>query len=296
MKTPKLFLLLLLIATLPFYSCGKSHDKTADIKPEPNKQELSSTINERMDKVGSSADGEFKLVSDAPNIDRMIIKTGTMNLETEKYDDALNQINDYVKRAGGFVTNSSTSVNPSGKKQGTLTIRINSDKYDAMLKDMSNFGKILNSQINGNDVTSEYIDLQARMNTQTELEKRLLNLLNEKTAKLIDVVEVEQKLSNVREVIEKTQGRMKYLKNQTDYSTLSLSIYEPSLLNTSSGGGFFYEIGNGFSKGLEGFTEVLAGMITFVIALTPILLLISALIFISIHFYKKLRARKIKTA
>lgn len=165
-----------------------------------------------------------------------------------------------------------------------------------MIKDMGNFGKILNSQINGNDVTSEYIDLQARMTTQAELEKRLLSLLNEKTAKLVDVVEVEEKLSSVRQNIEQSQGRMKYLKNQSDFSTLTVSVYEPSLMITSSGGGFFYEIERGFSKGLKGFTEVLSGMITFFIALMPVVILILILTYIAVLIYKKLKTRKLKTA
>ncbi len=302
MKISKLFFIFSLTILIPLYSCGNSTDKTATVNPEPNSNkslDLNSTVplSEMQDKVSESSNRDIKFVSDVPDVlNRMIIKTGTMNLETEKYDETINQINDYVKKTGGFITNSSSQVNASGKKQGAITIRITSDKYDAMIKDMGNFGKILNSQINGNDVTSEYIDLQARMTTQAELEKRLLSLLNEKTAKLVDVVEVEEKLSSVRQNIEQSQGRMKYLKNQSDFSTLTVSVYEPSLMITSSGGGFFYEIERGFSKGLKGFTEVLSGMITFFIALMPVVILILILTYIAVLIYKKLKTRKLKTA
>lgn len=302
MKISKLFFIFSLTILIPLYSCGNSTDKTATVNPEPNLNkslDLNSTVplSEMQDKVSESSNRDIKFVSDVPDVlNRMIIKTGTMNLEIEKYDETINQINDYVKKSGGFITNSSSQVNASGKKQGAITIRITTDKYDAMIKDMGNFGKILNSQINGNDVTSEYIDLQARMTTQAELEKRLLSLLNEKTAKLVDVVEVEEKLSSVRQNIEQSQGRMKYLKNQSDFSTLTVSVYEPSLMITSSGGGFFYEIERGFSKGLKGFTEVLSGMITFFIALMPVVILILILTYIAVLIYKKSKTRKLKTA
>lgn len=308
MKISKLFFILALVITLPFYSCGKTSDETPTVNKNSGEQDvmtLKSASEEPMSKVqlkqenklSNVRDADIKQVSNTPEIvNRMIIKTGTMNLETEKYDETINQISEYVKNTGGYITNSNTSVNASGKKFGAVTIRIFSEKYDAMLKDMGNFGKILNSQINGNDVTSEYIDLQARMTTQSELEKRLLTLLNEKTAKLIDVVEVEEKLAEVRESIEQTQGRMKYLKNQSDFSTLTVSVYEPSLMTTSSGGGFFYEIGRGFSKGLKGFTEILSGMITFSIALLPVIFLLLILAYTTILIYKKSKARKIKTA
>ncbi|MBS1492691.1 MAG: DUF4349 domain-containing protein [Bacteroidetes bacterium] len=309
MKTPKLFFILSLTILLPLFSCGKFTDKTAG--NNSNDDTKLSVTNPPVNDPGTDKvkmkdlsvqkefkkDSDFRQVSDVLDVvNRMVIKTGTMNLETEKYDESINQISDYVKKAGGFITNSSSQVNASGKKQGAITIRITSDKYDAMVKDMSNFGKVLNSQINGSDVTSEYIDLQARMNTQGELEKRLLTLLNDKTAKLIDVVSVEEKLASVRESIEKIQGRMKFLKNQTDFSTLTVSVYEPSLMTTSSGGGFFYEIGRGFSKGLKGFTEILSGMITFFIALMPVVILLLILAYIAILIYKKSKARKLKTA
>ena len=308
MKISKLFFILSLVISLPFYSCGKSSDDITTVNKNSGEKDVMTITpepEESMDKVQLKSpsklttvkDAYIRQVSTAPEIiDRMIIKTGTMNLETEKYDESINQITDYVKKAGGFITNSSSQVNASGKKQGAITIRITSDKYDMMIKDMSNFGKVLNSQINGNDVTSEYIDLQARMTTQAELEKRLLSLLNEKTAKLVDVVEVEEKLSSVRQNIEQSQGRMKYLKNQSDFSTLTVSVYEPSLMITSSGGGFFYEIERGFSKGLKGFTEVLSGMITFFIALMPVVILILILTYIAVLIYKKSKARKLKTA
>jgi len=302
MRASKFYPILFILISLPLFSCGKfsdklstnNNDKSKEIYSSPTVPPLSTEQEHKMS--GVNKDATFKQISDVPDVtNRMIIKSGTMSIETEKYDESANQITDYVKKAGGFVTNSSSSVNASGKKQGSLTIRINSDKYDQMVKDMNNFGKILNSQINGNDVTSEYIDLQARLTTQGELEKRLLNLLNEKTARLTDVVDVEQKLSNVREEIEKIQGRMKFLKNQTEFSTLTVSIYEPSLMTTSSGGGFFYELGQGFSRGLKGFTEILSGIITLTIALLPILVILAALAYATILIIRKAKARKIKT-
>jgi hypothetical protein len=302
MRALKFYPILFLLISLPLFSCGKfsdklstnNNDKSKEIYSSPTVPPLGTEQEHKMS--GTNKDATFKQISDVPDVtNRMIIKSGTMSIETEKYDESANQITDYVKKAGGFVTNSSSSVNASGKKQGSITIRINSDKYDQMVKDMNNFGKILNSQINGNDVTSEYIDLQARLTTQGELEKRLLNLLNEKTARLTDVVDVEQKLSNVREEIEKIQGRMKFLKNQTEFSTLTVSIYEPSLMTTSTGGGFFYELGQGFSRGLKGFTEILSGIITLTIALLPILVILAALGYATILIIRKAKARKIKT-
>jgi hypothetical protein len=226
---------------------------------------------------------------------RMIIRSGTMSMEVDKYDETESKVKEIVKGFGGYVTNTSSTLNANGKKQGSVTVRVASDKFDAMIAEISKIGKVMNQNITGKDVTEEYMDADARLKTQKELESRLLNLLAEKTAKLTDVVEVEQKLSNVREVIERTQGRMRYLKDQASYSTLTISISEPGLLVISTGGGFFYEIGEGFNKGLKGFTSVLSGLITVVIALLPLIVLAFIAIYFTIKYIKRKKALKVQT-
>ncbi|MEO8665542.1 MAG: DUF4349 domain-containing protein [Ignavibacteria bacterium] len=226
-------------------------------------------------------------------LNRMIIKNGTINIEIEKFDESEKRITEEVFKVNGYITNSNSSIDASGKKQGVIQVRIPADKYDSFIQSISSVGKVMSQKISGNDVTEEFIDLEARQKTQKELEKRLLELLSEKTARLTDVVEVEEKLSDVRENIERTEGRMRFLKDQSSFSTLSVSLFEPSLLQTSSGGGFFYEIGQAFKKGLNGFTEVLAGLVTFIVAFTPVLIF-AFIIFIIIR--KSLISRKKKSA
>lgn len=227
---------------------------------------------------------------------RMIIRSGTMSIEVDKYDETEGKIKDIVSRFSGYLTNTKSQLNANGKKQGTISIRIPSDKFDVVRAELAKIGKVMNENITGNDVTDEYMDLDARQKTQHQLEQRLLKLLDEKTAKLTDVVEVEQKLSSVRETIEKTEGRMKYLRDQASYSTLAISVYEPSMLITSTGGGFFYEMGESFSKGLSGFTMILSGIITVVIALLPLLLIAGIIIYFTVRHFKKRKLSKATTA
>jgi hypothetical protein len=223
---------------------------------------------------------------------RMIIKSGTMSLEVDKYDESETKIREISKKYNGYITNTSATLNPNGKKQGTISIRVPSEKFDGLLNELRQTGKEMNENINGKDVTEEYMDAEARLKTQQQLEDRLLKLLSEKTAKLTDIVEVEQKLSGVRENIERTEGRMKYLKDQSSYSTLAVSVYEPSLLTTSTGGGFFYEIEQSFKKGLNGFTAVLSGIITIVIALMPILVIGFVIVYLVVRYFNKRKKAK----
>ncbi|MBE2216608.1 MAG: hypothetical protein IAE90_00300, partial [Ignavibacteria bacterium] len=72
---------------------------------------------------------------------------------------------------------------------------------------------------------------------------------------------------------------------------ITVSIYEPAILNTSSGG-FFYELEQGFEKGLTGFTKVLSGIITAIIALSPIIAILGLIVYITIRVIRKRKAAK----
>lgn len=250
----------------------------------PNLSKQSAEFQSKEKSLGSITDQgtEIKDVSK-----RMIIKTGTMGIEVEKYDDAALKVNEIVKKYGGYVSNTTSSQNSSGKKQGTLTLKVPADKYEALVSETGTLGKVMTQNINANDVTEQYVDLEARLKTQKELEQRLIKLLAEKTARLTDVVEVEQKLAAVRQVIESIDGKMRYMRIQSEMSTLILSLYEPAILTTSSGGGFFYELGQSVKKGLRGFTDILSGMIILFIALLPVIILGVIIYWIIIRIIKK---------
>lgn len=223
--------------------CGKDKDKFSFQQKETDRVETKSgSDNPVPPSTGTLEINDDKLfdVDYFSNENkRMIIRTGTINIEVEKFKDTEKKIFDASNRFSGYITNTTSNLNAGGKEQGSISVRIPSEKFDAFISEVNVFGRVMSQNFSGNDVTKEYIDLAARQKTQEELEKRLLQLLSERTAILTDVVEVEEKLSSVRENIERTEGRMKFLKDQSAFSSLTISLFEPSLLQTSSGGGFF---------------------------------------------------------
>ncbi len=298
MKAQKLIPLIFFFTILS--GCGNKSERSFDSDVKlPLTQTESGTISTNEKVIQTKETNQISQYTSTPSLkDRMIIRTGTMNLETEDFDESLKSITELASRYGGYITNSGSSVNTSGKKQGTAEARIPAQNFDSFVSESGKTGKVMSVNINGNDITEEFIDIEARCKTQKALEERLINLLNEKTAVLTDVVEVEEKLAEVRAQIESMEGRMRLLKNQSEYSTLTISIFEPSLLQTSAGGGFLYEIEEAFAKGLNGFTEVLSGLITFIISFSPVLM-IGILIYMFIKKYlrkRKLRSTEIQTA
>ncbi len=246
-------------------------EKSSDLLQESEIRNNESSTNKSRNLSGNRTSTDDKL----PEIkdQRMIIKTGSLSLDIEKYDDAEVKILEIVKSQGGFVSKSNNTVNASGSKSGTITVKVPADKFDLLVSEISKIGKVVNQNIQASDVTEEYVDLESRLKTQKELEQRLIKLLDEKAVKLSDVIEIEEKLASVRQKIESIEGKMKLLKSQSDLSTLTINVYEPSMLSTSSGGGFFYELKQAIKKGLSGFTKVIAVLIVFIISVIPVLLL-----------------------
>jgi hypothetical protein len=323
MKTQKFILALLLIFT--FTSCSNQNDskqhsiskdqsvenKNRDItsnsrndeiapnttngKISPNQKNKSTPLNSTTNS-NSELQGEVKLSStvEYPSLktEPMIIRKGTMNIEIENYPESEKEMFRIINNLNGYVSNSGSNVNTSGRKQGKIDIRIQGKDFDALINEISKTGKVMSLDINSSDVTDEFIDLEARVITQKALEERLINLLNERTAKLTDVVEVEEKLADVRSHIESMQGRMRFLKNQAEYSTLTISFFEPYFPQTTTSSGFFYELSGAFKEGLEGLTDVIAGLITFTVATSPLIILFLLTFYITRKFYLKWKIRK----
>jgi len=245
-------------------------------------EKLSKTINVQ-DIKSDLKDQDIPQVKDQ----RMIIRTGTMNLEVEKFEEAEKNLTETVKRLGGYMANSSLNQYQNGKKYGTLVLKVPAGRFDELISETGKTGKVMSQNVSSNDITEEYVDLESRVKTQKELEQRLIKLLNEKASRLAEVIEVEEKLASVRQKIESIEGRMKLLKSQSDFSTLTVTLSEQAFLETVSGGGFFDEIRKAINKGLKGFTSVLTVSITVLIALLPVIFFVLAVVWIIRRMLKK---------
>ncbi|MCU0373650.1 MAG: DUF4349 domain-containing protein [Ignavibacteria bacterium] len=287
MKNIKILFLAVLLSVFITGCRNAETDKESAPIPERTGSQITG---ENLSKTVSVQDtkGDLKDL-DLPQIkdQRMIIRTGTMNLEVEKFEEAERILTETVKRLGGYVANSSLNQYQNGKKYGTLVLKVPAVKFDELVSEAGKNGKVMSQNVASNDITEEFVDLESRLKTQKELEQRLIKILNEKASRLAEVIEVEEKLASVRQKIENIEGRMKLLKSQSDYSTLTVTISEQAFLETVSGGGFFHEILKAVKDGLKGFTSVLTVSITVLIAILPVIFFVLAVFWIIKRMLKK---------
>jgi len=156
---------------------------------------------------------------------RKLIRTADVQIETEDARRAMKQAQEMAKKAGGFVADTQMSRYDDGSYHCSVTIRVPVEEFEGTLKAAEQLGRVTEVSSGTQDVTSEYVDLEARLRNAKREEEELLKLLA-KGGKLADIIEVQSKLFEVRERVERFEGQVRVLKEQVQLSTITLRLYE----------------------------------------------------------------------
>ena len=157
----------------------------------------------------------------------MLIRTGSASIEVDKLDPAILKVRQVAAQLGGYIANSSIVGGRDQVRSATLEVKIPAAKYDQAVGALGGIGKVESVNTSVEDVGEEFVDINARVANAKRLEERLVNLLATRTGKLEDVLAVERELARVREEIERSEGRIRYLKTRAAISTLSVTVHEP---------------------------------------------------------------------
>jgi hypothetical protein len=210
-------------------------------------------------------------------VDRKLIKEGRVEFETDNVNTTRKTIFEAVNKYKGYVS-SDQEFKSTGRKSNTVIIRVPADKFDNLLSDATiGVEKFDSKEINVKDVTEEFLDIQARLKTKKELELRYIDLLKQ-AKNVIEILEIEKQIGQLRSDIESIEGRLKYLQDRVSFSTLTMTFYETIPNETEFGQKFK----NGFRNGWD-------NLIWFFVVLTniwPFILIGLGLIF-GIRFYRK---------
>lgn len=113
------------------------------------------------------------------------------------------------------------------KKENRFTLKVPSKDFDIIMDSISSVAEFIEYEnITTKDVTSEFIDVEARLKTKLEVKARYESILRTKAKSVKDLLEVEEKLQRIQEEIESSQGQLKYLMNKVAFSTIQIDLYE----------------------------------------------------------------------
>jgi hypothetical protein len=162
-----------------------------------------------------------------------VIKTARLRVEVE--EDTLgatfSDVERLAGRSGGFVSDSFTRSNPA--RSGELTIRVPAVVFESVVADLKSLGSVESQRISGVDVTADFVDLAARLRNWEAQEHVLVRLMGEANT-INESLQVQRELQGVRVEIERIQGQLRVLRDQTDLASISLAIHEPGVAEEST--------------------------------------------------------------
>ena len=159
-------------------------------------------------------------------IDRKIIYEAAIHLVVRDFSGMENAVSTLVKEHGGYLANVSIDRTSGERRSGRWQARIPVDQFESFMDAASELGMAESRSQTAQDVTEEYVDLEARITNKKRLEERILKLLEETDSKIKDVIEVERELARVRGEIEQMEGRLRYLTNRTQLTTVTIIARE----------------------------------------------------------------------
>lgn len=216
--------------------------------------------------------GEPKPVGgDTASLPTMLIRTGQALVQVDSLEPAIAALEALARRSGGYVGNTAFMGGQENRRSAMLQIRVPSSRFHELQGGITSLGKVLSFNVNVQDVGEEYTDATARLKSKRQVEDRLLDLLRTRTGRLADVIELERALQAVREEIEATEGRLRYLRNQVGLSTMTVSLTEPGLQIAEPG---YHPIRDAFGRAWTNFINLIAGLVASTGWLIPLLVML----------------------
>lgn len=210
----------------------------------------------------------------------MIARTAELAITTRDFEAARARVDEILKQQSGYVGQMNVSSPSDAERKLTAVLRIPADHLEAAIAELKKVGHVESESQAGEEVTSQYVDLQARLTNARNTEQRLTELLRTRTGKLEEVVAVEEKLNEVRENIERMEAERKALTKQVDFATLNLALTEEHRAQMQM---VPQSVGRQFrNAAVEGYRSVVDGVVNvllFLMSWGPSLLLWGTLLF-----------------
>ena len=176
----------------------------------------------------------------------------------------------------GFISGTDAQANPTNPndqiRSGVITFMVPAAKFDDTIDQLTKLGKVQNEHISGNDVSAQYVDLQARLANQEAQRNAMLALLV-KAQSVADIIAVQTQLGQITQQIEQLKGQISYIEHNTTYSTVSVAITEagaPAQTTSKDSWGF----ASALTDAAHNFVTTINYIVTGLGAIGPIVILL----------------------
>lgn len=216
--------------------------------------------------------------------ERKLIKNGEISFETLSIAKTKAFLQQLISASNGYISNEtieSYRTNPTE----VLTIRIPGTHFDTLIRKIEQqIGEFDSKRISIDDVTADFVDIEARLKNKRQLEEKYRELLK-RAGNMETILQIEAEISGIREDIESTEGRLRYLNSQVNYSTLTVTYYEEK---PAAGFKFGEKMVNAVSNGGTGFLWFMISLVE----LWPLWIVGLALFFVIRNMIRRYKQKK----
>lgn len=225
----------------------------------------------------------------------MLIVTKTIRMEVPEADSAVDEIRQLAAARDGGITDMEVAsdggwVYPEGEGRvrglrAWLTARVPAAEYEAFVADVAALGEVQSQSEASSDVTQQHVDLSARLKNLQAQEQRLREFFDAAES-VTEMLSVETELGRVRGDIESLDAQIKHLERKAAMVTVNVHLSEPGSLVDSKDDSWGF--GEALTDGLRGAVELLTGLLTFLIATSP-LWIIGLILFVPVRAWLRRR-------
>ncbi|MEI6124465.1 MAG: DUF4349 domain-containing protein [Bacteroidota bacterium] len=305
MKTKCLFItscFVLLTLSIQLSSCGSKSvmlEKAMNNEISANTDQPSTTSmevteqksSEEKDKNGTvvakgTSTKNQEVVQD--KIPQKIVRTADLSFKVERYDVARTKILEIIRNHQASVS-SENQTGDTYRTTNIMVIRVGSVQFDGLIEDLLKQAIFVDyKKINADDVTEEFVDVSARLKSKQDALLQY-ELILKKANTINDILDVQQYIRNLQEEIESMQGRLKYLNNKVELSTVNVTFYEQSNNLPVQNESFGWKLREALAWGWHGFLQ----FIVVLVYLWPLWLIVGISLLVIIRLVKRARKKRL---
>lgn len=201
-------------------------------------------------------------------IETKIIKTASLTIEVKDVPGSVEILKNLATRNRGYISSTNIQNNYNNRLTGSVIIRVPAAEFDTTLTGAKAIGTVKSASTQGQDVTEEYVDLQAQK-TSYQNQLAQYNEIMKKAVKVDDVITVQQQIDRVQIQLNRLEGRLRYLDSRIDLSTITVNLQEPEPVGGESGHNFVSTI----NEGISGFFGMIDAVIIIFFTLLPLIII-----------------------
>jgi hypothetical protein len=233
-------------------------------------------------------------------VDRKIIRNADITIEVDSTSEAQHRVTSIAEARGGFVVTSEAkqrqSVDPAQRTTDfKLVVRVPADQFGVALDEIKKLAtNVPEEKATGQDVTEEFIDLEARIKTQKALEAQFLGIMRQAN-KVEDALEVQRQIAEVRTEIERLEGRKRFIENRSSLATITVNIQAPKPVLVTTPTGVGHSLREAVSESVEVASGLLIFFVRFAIVMVPVLLFLGLPTALVVRYFMR-RAKRVRLA